>query len=298
MKNIIYVLALAAAFSACNNTTSQVSTESAVSHTSQGSQSLPEDELGWDLGAGSYSFKLFTFFEALDKIDSCGLKNVEGFPNHTIGEGIAEKLDYRMEPSLREKVLARLQEKGIKMNAYGVSSPDNEEDWRRLFEFAKAMGVETISSEPDEKFMPLISQLCDEFEVNLAIHNHATPSKYWDPKTVLATIEGYSERVGACADIGHWVRSGLDPIESLKVLEGRLFHLHMKDLTEKNKKEAHDVHWGTGVVDLDGLIAELKRQGFKGSVSAEYEHNWENNAADIAASIQNFRNAILAQKGN
>jgi len=297
MKNAIYLLALAVTFSACNNTNSQLATETAVSHESHRDQPMPEDQLGWDLGAGSYSFKSFTFFEALDKIDSCGLKNVEGFPGHTIGEGIEEKLDYRMDLSLREKVLARLQEKGIRMNAYGVINPDNEEDWRRLFEFAKAMGVETISSEPDEKFMPLISQLCDEFEVNLAIHNHAAPSKYWDPKTVLATIEGHSERVGACADIGHWVRSGLDPIESLKVLEGRLFHLHMKDLTEKNKKEAHDVHWGTGVVDVEGLIAELKRQGFEGSISAEYEYNWENNAPDIAASIQNFRNAILAQQG-
>lgn len=296
MKHTIYLFALAAVFFTCNNPNSNRSVDSAVSPESPGVQSLPEDELGWDLGAGSYSFKLFTFFEALDKIDSTGLKNVEGFPNHTIGEGITEVLDYRMEESLREKVLARLQEKGIRMNAYGVTSPDKEEDWRRLFEFAKAMGVETISSEPDEKFMPLISQLCDEFEINLAIHNHAAPSKYWDPKTVLATIGGSSPRVGACADIGHWIRSGLDPIESLKMLEGRLFHLHMKDLTEKNKKEAHDVHWGTGVVDLDALIAELKRQDFKGSISAEYEYNWENNGPDIAASIKNFRNALLAQK--
>src|SRR5690606_41717775 len=64
----------------------------------------------------------------------------------------------------------------------GVISPDNEEDWRRLFEFAKAMGVETISSEPDEKLMPLNSQHCDEYEVNLAIHNRAAPTEPRDPK--------------------------------------------------------------------------------------------------------------------
>lgn len=297
MKKTLYALFLAVAFSACSKTASNETTEITSSHTTHSSHALPEDALGWQLGAGSYSFKLYTFFEALDKIEGCGLGYVEGFPSHIIGEGIEEKLDYRMTPELRERVLARLQQKGIKMNAYGVTNPDNEADWRKLFEFAKAMGVETISSEPDEKFMPLISQLCDEFEVNLAIHNHAAPTKYWDPKTVLATIEGYSSRVGACADIGHWIRSGLDPIESLKILEGRLFHLHMKDLTERNKKEAHDVHWGTGVVDLDALIGELKRQKFKGSISAEYEYNWENNAEDIAASISNFRDAILAHKG-
>lgn len=289
MKSIVQVITILVILSACNSKTSNESLPP---------ESFPEAELGWELGSGSYGFKYFTFFEALDKIDSCGLKYVEGFPNHTIGEGIEETLDYRMALDTRLIVLEKLKEKGIKMNAYGVISPDNEEDWHKLFEFGKAMGIETFSSEPDEKFMPLVSKLCDEYKINLAIHNHAEPSTYWNPEKVLATIDGYSDRIGACADVGHWLRSGLDPIASLKKLEGRLLHLHMKDLNEKSNKEAHDVHWGTGVVNVDGVIAELKRQGFEGSISAEYEYNWYNSVPDITASIEYFRNSIIKQGKN
>ena len=46
--------------------------------------------------------------------------------------------------------------------------------------------------------------------------------------------------------------------------------LHFKD-TNKIGKGAHDVPLGTGVDDVKGMLTELKRQGFKGLLSLEYE---------------------------
>ena len=252
----------------------------------------PEAKLGWKLGAQAYTFNRFTFFEAIDKIDSCGLKYVEAYPGQTIGGGIEGKMDYHMDAAKRTKILQRLKEKGIKMVSYGVVNAKSDEDWLQLFEFGKAMGLENFTSEPDTKYIPLISKLCDQFKINLAIHNHPQPSPYWNPDIVIAAIKGQSKRVGSCADIGHWVRSGLDPVESLKKLEGHVIQLHVKDLNEKNKKEAHYVHWGTGVSNIDGVIKELKRQRFKGLLSVEYEHNWYNNVPDVTASVQYFRTAL------
>lgn len=181
-----------------------------------------------------------------------------------------------------------LKQKGVTMVSYGVVGANTEEDWRKLFEFAKAMKLENIVSEPNEKFIPLLSKLCDEFKINLAIHNHPDPSHYWNPNVILNVMKGQSKRIGACADIGHWVRSGLDPVESLKKLQGHIFELHVKDL-DKKAKNAHDVHWGTGVSNVDGVLQELRRQKFKGLFSAEYEYNWENNVPDVTASAKYFR---------
>ena len=252
----------------------------------------PEAKLGWKLGAQAYTFNRFTFFEAIDKIDSCGLKYVEAFPGQAIGGGIEGKMDYHMDAATRTKILQKLKEKGIKMVSYGVVNAKGDADWLQLFEFGKAMGLENFTSEPDEKDIPLISKLCDEFKINLAIHNHPQPSHYWNPDIVLAALEGQSKRVGSCADIGHWVRSGLDPVECLKKLEGHVIQLHFKDLNEKNNKEAHDVHWGTGVSNVDGVIKELKRQRFKGVISVEYEYNWYNSVPDVTASVKYFRQAV------
>lgn len=252
----------------------------------------PETKLGWKLGAQAYTFNLFTFFEAIDKIDSCDLKYVEGYPEQLLGGGIEGKLDYKMDAATRSKILKKLKEKGIKLLVYGVVNAGNDAEWRQVFEFAKAMDVETITSEPQLKDMPLLSKLCDEFKINLAIHNHPQPRSYWNPDMLLAAIKGQSNRIGACADIGHYVRSGLDPVECLKKLEGHVLQLHMKDLNNKNGEEDRDVHWGTGVANTDGVIKELKRQHFKGMISAEYESNWQNNVPDVIASVAYFRNAL------
>lgn len=252
----------------------------------------PEAKLGWQLGAQAYTFNRFTFAEALDKIKACDLSYVEAFPGQTIGGGIEGKMDYKMPVEKREQVIKLLKDKGVTAVSFGVVGANSDEEWRQLFEFAKALGLKNITSEPNEKFIPLLSKLCDEYKINLALHNHPNPSHYWNPDVVLNAIKGQSSRIGACADIGHWVRSGLDPVECLKKLEGHIIQLHLKDLNVKGDRKAHDVHWGTGVSNVDGVMRELKRQNFKGLFSAEYEYNWENNVPDVTASAAYFRESV------
>ncbi|QCR21311.1 sugar phosphate isomerase/epimerase [Pontibacter sp. SGAir0037] len=254
-------------------------------------QKHPETKLGWKLGAQAYTFKQFTFFEAIDKIDSCNLRFVEAYPGQVLGGGMEGKMDYKMPDEQRKEILKRLKKKGVKMVSFGVIAPGSEEEWRELFLFAKAMGIETITSEPKPEDLPLLSKLCEEFKVNVAIHNHPQPTRYWSPDIVQAALEGQSKRIGVCADIGHWTRSGLDPVSCLKQLEGRVFQLHVKDMHEKDLK-AHDVHWGDGVTNIAGVIQELIRQDFKGILSAEYEYNWYKSTPDVKESVQYFRSVV------
>jgi len=258
---------------------------------SNASTKNPEAKLGWELGAQAYTFRLFTFSEAIKKIDSCNLRYVEAYPGQKIGGGIEGTMRPDMDEAKRKAVLAKLKENNVKVVAFGVTAANSEAEWVKLFEFCKAMGIHTITSEPNEKDLQLVSDLCDKYQINVAIHNHPDPSHYWNPDVVLNAIKGKSKRLGACADIGHWVRSGLDPVECLKKLDGHVLHSHMKDLHEKGKG-GHDVHWGEGVSNIPAVIAELKRQNFKGAISAEYEYNWKSNSADVAASVVNFRNLV------
>lgn len=258
-------------------------------------QQQPEKKLGWYLSAQTYTFNRFTFFEAVDKTLSAGLKSVEAYPGQPLGGGIEGSMDYNMDAAKRKAILKALKKKGVKICAFGVVSGSNEQEWTQIFEFAKAMGIKVINTEPKSELMPTIGQLANRYKIKVGIHNHPKPTHYWSPQVVLDAIAAAnSEYVGACADIGHWVRSGLDPVESLKKYEGHLVSLHFKDLAEKARK-THDVHWGTGVCNVEGVIAELKRQKFKGNISAEYEHNWEDNAGDVKQSVINFRNILTSR---
>lgn len=258
-------------------------------------QQQPERKLGWYLSAQTYTFNRFTFFEAVDKTLSAGLKSVEAYPGQKLGGGMEGVMDVNMDAAKRKAILKALKKKGVKLCAFGVVNGKSEAEWTQIFEFAKAMGVKVINSEPKAEFLPLIGQLANRYKIKVGIHNHPEPSHYWNPQVVLDAIAvANSKYVGVCADIGHWVRSGLDPVESLKQCEGHLVSLHFKDLAEKSRK-THDVHWGTGVCNVEGVIAELKRQGFRGNISAEYEHNWEDNAGDVKQSVINFRNILAGR---
>ena len=138
----------------------------------------PERKLGWHLSAQTYTFNRFTFFEAVDKTIQAGLNSVEAFNGQQLGGGMEGVMDYKMAPEKRKAILRALKKKGVKLRAFGVVNGNNEEEWRQLFAFARAMGISVINSEPKAEFLPLIGRLATQYKINVGIHNHPKPSRY------------------------------------------------------------------------------------------------------------------------
>ncbi len=247
-------------------------------------------EADWKLAIQAWSFRKFTFFEAVDKTASLGLKYIEGYPGQKFSlENPEAVFRHDMSAELKQQAKEKLSAAGVKLINYGVVNLKNDEaQCREVFDFAREMGIETIVAEPPTDALDLVEKLCKEYNIRLAIHNHPKPSFYWNVDTVLSAINGRSSLMGACADTGHWVRSGLDPVECLRKLEGRVVSLHFKDLNEFGTRQAHDVVWGTGKGKVRGMLEELKRQNFKGVFSIEYEHNWDNSYNEIKDSVAYF----------
>jgi sugar phosphate isomerase/epimerase len=87
------------------------------------------------------------------------------------------------------------------------------------------------------------------------------------------------------------VRSGLDPVKCLKILDGYVIGVHLKDVD----KAGNDVELGTGAINFSGVVEELKRQKFSGVVSVECEHHMEDNLKDVKQALEYF-NAMAAKK--
>ena len=246
------------------------------------------DKLGWRLGMQAWTLNRTTLFDALEQTASLGLHYIETFPgqkldgqwDHTMGESLP--------PNVRKAIKQKMSDLGITMVSYGIYSPTaNLDKSRKTFEFVKDMGGETILTEATEKDLDMLEKLSDEYEMNLTLHNHAKPSRYWNPDTVLKVCKCRSSRIGACADTGHWLRSGLNPTECLKKLEGRIITLHFKDRNNPSPS-GHDVPYGTGVCDVKGMLAEIHRQGIKPAFFIEYEHNWGKSLPDISKCVKYF----------
>ncbi len=254
------------------------------------------EKLGWKLAVHSYTYRMFPVIEAIEKTASCGIKfmSVSGSINYPTQKSVPTM---SLSDSDFEAIEKKLEACGISKTFVnmGVVKPTTDEAKTRLiFEFARKHGIEVLVAEPEPdkgdtsltKVMDITEKLAKEFNIKVAIHNHPKPSRYWSPETVLEAVKDRSPLLGSCADTGHMVRSGLDPVECLKKLEGRVIALHFKDLIpseDKNgKKSFKDAPWGTGKSNTLGQMEELKRQGFKGAFCVEYETNWENSTPEIA----------------
>lgn len=233
------------------------------------------EKLGWQMSASQYTFRSMTLYETLDKVASLGIRNVEPAfflkldskrPELLVNESLSTKD--------RQDLKAHLDDRGMGMPSFYSNVGDNMDICRKIFDFAKEMNVQTLVAEPPADAFDSIEKLCEEYEINLAVHNHpkSPQSKYWKPENTLAVCKNRGRRIGVCCDTGHWVRSGLDPVECLKKLEGRILSFHLKDVIESGKPEARDVPLGTGKADYAAVLNEAHRQDFRGLMTIEYEH--------------------------
>jgi sugar phosphate isomerase/epimerase len=224
------------------------------------------EKLGMKLSLQCWTFNRLSFFETVDKAAGLGVKYLEMYPGQTLEPGSKVKIG----PGMSEETIAKIKEKlksagGLKVVAFGVTGvPTDEKGARQMFEWAKKMGIEVLVTEttPNE----VHDKLCKEFKIRFALHNHPTT---WPPEKVLKASKEFGKRIGACCDTGHWMRAKFVPVETLRVVKGRVEHLHFKDLNKFG--EGHDVVWGTGKGDVKGMLTELKAQGYKGYMSIEYE---------------------------
>lgn len=246
---------------------------------------------GWRLGMQSYSFHKFTLLEALDKTQELGVKYIEIYPGHKLGGKWGEKVfDFNLDAATQKEIKEIAKSKGIQIVGCGVYVADKSSDWEKMFRFANQMELEFITCEPALGDWDLVERLAKQYNIKISVHNHPQPSDYWTPDNLLKAIDGRSKLIGSGADVGHWRREGLNQIDCLKKLEGRMISLHFKDIAEKKAGEAeqHDVIWGKGMLDVKGMLKELKRQNFKGVFSIEYEYNWDNSVPDIKKCITYF----------
>ena len=251
------------------------------------------DTSGFALGVQAWTFNDFTAFEAIDKTVEAGGKVIEFFPGQRLSaDRPGAKLDHNMSDEDLDALKAKLAQAGIIAVNYGVVGARDAAEWRKIFEFAKKLNLYGITTESVGQ-LDIIEPLVKEFDIRVGIHEHERRDndasyKVWDPKYVLSVVENRDRRIGACADTGHWVGSGLDPLESIRLLKGRVISLHLVDKNVVGR-DGHAVPYGTGVGKIKEILDELKTQDFHGNVSIEYEYNWGHSVPDVKQCVEFVR---------
>ena len=266
------------ALTRCNSGTTTKTSES--DSTATATTDTSNVTANWKLGVQMWTFRKFTFAQALDKVDSAGIKYIEAFWGQPLGDGMKDSFGIRMSDASKAKIKDLLKQKGISIVAMGVIAPPTRQEWKEAFDLAKEFGLSYITAEPRKDQWDMVDSMAGAYGIKVAIHDHPKPDMYWSPDSVLAAIKGHPN-LGSCADLGHWARNGVNPVDALKELEGHIYGVHLKDIVKFGQVDAADTVVGKGVIDFPPIFQELKRQHFSGMFSIEHESNWLHSLPDV-----------------
>lgn len=232
------------------------------------------------MGIQSYSLRHFERAKMLELAHMMGPRYLEGFGTHfpqTEDEGVLRQY--------REDLKAHK----VELMALYVNFGGNKKARRRLFEFGRKMGAQTLVGDPAPEMLDELDDLVEEFGMCIGVHNHGPGTRYDKIEDVLKAMEGHHERIGACPDTGHFIRSDEDPVEATKAFGKRIYGYHLKDVT----RDKVFTEIGKGALDVVGCLKALHEQGFEHCLALEYEEHPEDPVPYIRECLAAVRKAMV-----
>lgn len=190
----------------------------------------------------------------------------------------------------------KLAAKGVTGYAVGPIYMRSEAEIDRAFAYAKRVGVNMLVGVPNYELLDYTEKKVQEYDIRLAIHLHGPDqTTYPDATDIWNHVKDRDARMGICLDVGHDLRYGQDPVADLKRYHKRVFDMHIKDVTEASKA-GKGTPLGRGKVDYPALVKMMRKVGYSGCCSLEYERDMKDPFYGIAESIGYFKAICVAVK--
>jgi inosose dehydratase len=249
---------------------------------------------GFTVGVQSYTFRNFNFEQAMQRTADLGLRYVELFRNHVPLNSTPQQLD---------AIKATLRRLNITPISFGVESFTRDAAAnRRIFDFARNLGVRYLSADPSPDSFDSLNDLVQEYNIAIAIHPHGPTGNSlhrWHRATVInAAIQNRHRLIGTCIDTGHVIRCAqpphnleLNPSAEIRAMGARNFGLHLKD---HNNQRRTDVVFGRngGVLNVPDILRTLREVRFSGYIAIEYEASPNDPSPDVRACLDVFRESV------
>lgn len=241
---------------------------------------------GLKIGVASYTLRKMPTDAAIKAIQRVGLKYVSIKDAH---------LPTKTTAAERRAGAQAFKDAGITPLSCGNFNMNTEAETRPVFEYARDAGLPVIVCTPDPKLMPVLDKLVKEFDIKLALHNHGPKAVYPSPYDAMRAAEPFDRRIGLCIDVGHTLRAGVDPAESILKCRARLYDIHLKDLAS-SAEDAATLEVGRGVMDFRSIFRALMRIDYGYMANFEYEKDADDPVPGLAESVGYARGLMSQMK--
>ena len=192
-------------------------------------------------------------------------------------------------PEALEEIKKEIAGAGVSVIGYGVVPFGKDADAnRRIFEFAKRLGITYLSADPDPACFDDLDKLVEKFDIAVGIHNHGPGHRYAKIETIAQAIKDHHAKIGCCIDTGHFLLSKIDPVDAVEAFGTRVYGVHLKDVKDANTFTV----LGKGDLRTVDLLKALARNKYSYCLAIEYEEKPENPIDDIKACLAEAARAI------
>ncbi|MBP1657948.1 MAG: sugar phosphate isomerase/epimerase, partial [Bacteroidetes bacterium] len=189
---------------------------------------LPASSYPFDLGIASYTFRAFSLDQTIAMTRRLGLTHMTLKDMH---------LPLTATPGQIAEARKKITDAGLTLASCGVVYMKTEDELKKGFAYAQAVGIRMLVGVPDKSLLSLAERLVRETDIILAIHNHGpTDERFPSPESAYVLLKDMDRRMGLCVDVGHTRRLGLDPAGEIERFADRVFDVHVKDVTSADAK--------------------------------------------------------------
>ena len=228
------------------------------------------------LSCADWTFHLFDIDTALQTLQKCDIHYLCIKDFHLPLDATEEQI---------KAFHAKCAEYGVTGYGVGPIYQNTEEEVDKAFEYTRKVGAKVMLSVPPYELLPYVDKKIKEYpEIKYAIHLHGPDlDVYQDATVIWDKVKDLDPRIGMCLDIGHDFRNGADPVADLEKYHTRVFDMHIKDETD-NSKAGQCVEMGRGKIDFPAFVRMMRKVGYDGMCSLEYEKDMDNPFIGIAES--------------
>ncbi|GLC23852.1 sugar phosphate isomerase/epimerase family protein [Roseisolibacter agri] len=216
------------------------------------------------LGVASYSLRKFPRARAIEMVRALGTPYVNVKSVHA---------DYALSAAELAAARREFEAAGLQLVGGGTITfaHDTDDDVRRYFDYARALGLPLIVATCDPAILPRVERFATRYDVRVAIHNHGPEDRHYPaPADALRHVRTMDPRMGLCIDVGHTARTGADVVQAIADAGPRLLDMHAKDLRDLTARDSQCIV-GEGRIPFPEIFRQLQAMRYAGVVNLEYE---------------------------
>ena len=239
------------------------------------------------IGVAGYTYRKFDIDRTLKYLQSMGVKYLSVKDFWLPLDSTAEQME-----AFKAKCAAH----GVEGYILGPIYMRNEADVDRAFAYAERYGSDVFIGVPTYELIDYVIAKVADTGIKVAIHTHGPDGQpFPNIQKVVELVKDPKLGVGCCMDLGHSVRMGEDIVKDIRKYKDWIYDIHIKDESEASKK-GQTWEMGRGVMDFKPIVETLRKIGYKGVVSLEFEKNGDNPHPGVAESIGYMRGVCDATK--